>query len=185
MRAYQGASKPRPEKEHVVKMLREQFLRAEGVFLFCFDKVSVAQDRKFRKRFASMDVMIRVAKNTLIRRALDGTPFGDALHPFLRNSTLLLIVRSDLPRVARELKGILDSDEINLVLKGGAIPGKSFGPEGLQELASLPTRSELIARFAIALRSPITRLAQTLSSPLHRLGYALSSLVRQKEQASS
>lgn len=175
---------PREEKKLVVDLLRKHFHEAEGVFLFNFEKVSVAEDRRFRRRLESLDVKVRVAKNTLIHRALEGTSFATLLDPFLRNPSLLLIVKTDLPRVARELKEILGSGEISITLKGGAIPGKGFGPEGIAELAALPTRGELVSRLALGLRSPIVTFTRTLSSPLYKLGYVLSALARKKEQSS-
>lgn len=173
--------KRREQKRVVVESLREHIIAAEGLLLMNFEGVCVADDLKFRRRMQDLGVKVQVVKNTLARRAFADTPFGGFLEEYLRQPTMLLIVREDLPRVARELKEILGLGDIPFVLKGGALPGKVFGPEALKDLAALPTRREIIYRLASGLRSPMARLTHTLSAPLNRLLYALE-VLKQKKQ---
>lgn len=174
---------PRPAKKEIVEFLHQRLEKAEGVLLLDFEKVKVSEDRKFRRKMEELGVTVKVVKNSLARRAIQGTPFEALLLPHFVRPTMILLVQEDLPRVARELKTLLDAGEFPFAFKGGAIPGRAFDAKGIAEIAALPTRKELVTRLALGLRSPVVRLARTLATPLQRLAFALRALEHKKQSS--
>jgi large subunit ribosomal protein L10 len=125
--------------------------------------MTVAQVTELRAKARSQGVYVRVIKNTLARRAVEGTEFA-CLKEALKGPLILAFSREDPGAAARVVKDFAKTNE-KLVTKAVAIGGTLYGPADLERLASLPTLDQARAILLGVLQAPGTKLARTLAEP--------------------
>ena len=125
--------------------------------------MTVAQVTDLRAKARSQGVYVRVIKNTLARRAVEGTEFA-CLKEALKGPLILAFSREDPGAAARVVKDFAKTNE-KLVTKAVAIGGTLYGPADLERLASLPTLDQARAILLGVLQAPGTKLARTLAEP--------------------
>ncbi|MCL4781340.1 MAG: 50S ribosomal protein L10 [Gammaproteobacteria bacterium] len=125
--------------------------------------MSVAQITELRAKARSQGVYVRVVKNTLARRAVEGTEFA-CLKDTLKGPLILAFSREDPGAAARIFKDFAKGNE-KLVTKAVAIGGALYGPADLERLASLPTLDQARAMLLGVLQAPAAKLVRTLAEP--------------------
>jgi large subunit ribosomal protein L10 len=140
--------------------------------------MTVAQISTLRRQLRTLDADYKVFKNTLVKRAIEGTSVAP-LDEFLVGPTAIAFVNGDVSAVAKALRDIAKSTP-TLVLKGGVLDGKALSVKDLTALADLPSRDVLLARFAGLLASPMTTMAGLLKAIPQNLAYGLSALIDSK-----
>jgi large subunit ribosomal protein L10 len=140
--------------------------------------MTVAQISTLRRQLRTLDADYKVFKNTLVKRAIEGTSVAP-LDEFLVGPTAIAFVNGDVSAVAKALRDFAKSTP-TLVLKGGVLDGKALSVKDLTALADLPSRDVLLARFAGLLASPMTTMAGLLKAIPQNLAYGLSALIDSK-----
>jgi large subunit ribosomal protein L10 len=140
--------------------------------------MTVAQISALRRQLRALDADYKVFKNTLVRRAIAGTPVAP-LDEFLGGPTAIAFVNGDVSAVAKALRDFAKATP-TLVLKGGVLDGKALSVKELTALADLPSRDVLLARFAGLLASPLTTMAGLLKALPQNFAYGLSALLDSK-----
>jgi large subunit ribosomal protein L10 len=156
----------RAEKAKVISALNEVFQDTGAVVVARYTGLTVAAMTAFRARMREAGGTVRVAKNRLAQRALDGTDVGH-LKDLLKGQTVLAFSKDPIaaPKVAVEFaKG-----NENLVILGGAMGTTSLDPNGVKALASLPSIDQLRAKLVGLIASPATRVAQIMAAPAGKL----------------
>jgi large subunit ribosomal protein L10 len=125
--------------------------------------MSVAQITDLRAKARSQGVYVRVVKNTLAKRAVEGTEFA-CLRETLKGPLILAFSREDPGAAARVFKDFAKGNE-KLVTKAVAIGGVLYGPADLDRLASLPTLDQARAILLGVLQAPAVKLVRTLAEP--------------------
>lgn len=125
--------------------------------------MSVAQITELRAKARSQGVYVRVVKNTLAKRAVEGTEFA-CLRETLKGPLILAFSREDPGAAARVFKDFAKGND-KLVTKAVAIGGVLYGPADLDRLASLPTLDQARAILLGVLQAPATKLVRTLAEP--------------------
>ena len=125
--------------------------------------MSVAQITELRAKARSQGVYVRVVKNTLAKRAVEGTEFA-CLRETLKGPLILAFSREDPGTAARVFKDFAKGND-KLVTKAVAIGGVLYGPADLDRLASLPTLDQARAILLGVLQAPATKLVRTLAEP--------------------
>jgi large subunit ribosomal protein L10 len=125
--------------------------------------MSVAQITELRARARSQGVYVRVVKNTLAKRAVEGTEFA-CLRETLKGPLILAFSREDPGAAARVFKDFAKGND-KLVTKAVAIGGVLYGPADLDRLASLPTLDQARAILLGVLQAPAAKLVRTLAEP--------------------
>jgi len=163
----------RQQKEEQVSALREKLSTANTLVAIDYRGLSVgdANDLRGRLRQAESEIDYRVAKNTIIRRAIDGTDAA-GLVDHLTGPTALAIGYDEPSVVARALFDYAKENE-SFEIKGGVVDGEVVGSEVLERLAKLPTKQELRGMLAGTLQAPLRNLAGTLNALLSQLRNAL------------
>ena len=105
-------------------------------------------------------VYLRVLKNTLVRRAVDGTPFAGLADQM--SGPLVYGISADPVAAAKVMNDFAKSNDM-FVLKGGAMPNQVMNAAGVQALASMPSREELLAKLLGTMHAPISKFVQTLN----------------------
>ncbi len=125
--------------------------------------MSVAQITELRAKARSQGVYVRVVKNTLAKRAVEGTEFA-CLRETLKGPLILAFSREDPGAAARVFKDFAKGND-KLVTKAVAMGGVLYGPADLDRLASLPTLDQARAILLGVLQAPATKLVRTLAEP--------------------
>lgn len=176
----------REQKRVEVERLRDRITRAHSVLVADYRGLTVAEANELRaklRRAGDGGIEYRVAKNTLIRLAVRGTP-SEALERWLRGPTALAIGFGEPAVLVKALVDFAKKNE-KFEIKGGIVEGELADSGTIQRLAALPSRDELRAKLAVALGSPLRNLASTLGSLLGGLRNALEQRQRQLEAGTS
>ena len=141
--------------------------------------MTVAQVTELRAKARSQGVYVRVIKNTLAKRAVEGTEFA-CLKEALKGPLILAFSREDPGAAARVVKDFAKTNE-KLVTKAVAIGGTLYGPADLERLASLPTLDQARAILLGVLQAPGTKLARTLAEPAALIARVLAARGKAEE----
>jgi large subunit ribosomal protein L10 len=140
--------------------------------------MTVAQISTLRRQLRTLDADYKVFKNTVVRRAIEGTAVAP-LDEFLVGPTAIAFVNGDISAVAKALRDFAKATP-SLVVKGGVLDGKALSLGDLTALADLPSRDVLLARFAGLLASPLSTMAGLLKAVPQNFAYGLSALIDAK-----
>jgi large subunit ribosomal protein L10 len=170
----------REYKESQVEQLRERASRANAIVVADYRGLTVADSTELRARLrkeggAAIDY--RIAKNTLVRRAVTGTR-AQALEPFLAGPTALAFSFDEPAALAKVLVGYAKQNE-KFEIKGGIVEGEVVDLAAIRALAQLPGKDELRAKLMAAMLAPMSNLAGTLQALLGNLRNALEQRVSQ------
>ena len=171
------------EKQAVVAEVTEVAASAHSVIAAEYRGLSVAQLTGLRVKARENGVYLRVVKNTLARRAVQGTEF-ECLQSSLTGPLLLAFSRQDPGAAARLFREFLkDKGNDKLIVKSMAISGQALPASALDRLANLPTRDQAISQLMGCLRAPLDKLARTLNEVPGKLVRTLDAVRQQKEAA--
>lgn len=148
-------------KQPIVQAIADDVKDAASVVLVDYRGLSVAQDTELRKQLREAGITYKVCKNTMMRRAFEGTELA-ALDEHLEGPSAIAISKDDATAPARILCKFA-KDAKALELKAGVIEGTVYDADGLTELSKIPSREELLSKLLGSLQSPITNLARVLN----------------------
>lgn len=149
------------QKETAVTELREEFQQARAAILTQYRGLTVAQSNALRRNLEKEGAAHRVVKNTLARRAVEGTEF-EALVEEFSGPISVTFVRSDPAATAKVIAEFAKSNP-DLVIRCGALGGKLLGAAEVEALSKLPSREELLGQFVGVLAGPLRNLVGVLS----------------------
>ena len=149
------------EKAAVITDVSAQAARSQTLALAEYRGLTVEHLNKLRVDARAKGVYLHVLKNTLARRAVNGTPFEVAAGAMV--GPLIYGFSEDPVAAAKVLSDFAKGND-KLVVKGGAYAGKMLDADGVKALASIPSREVLIAQVAGLLKSPIQRMAGVLAA---------------------
>lgn len=148
------------QKKAVVAEVSEALSGAQAAVLAEYRGLSVAQMTELRRQAREAGVFLRVVKNTLARRAVEGSDFaclqGELVGP------LAFAASNDPVAVAKTLSNFAKDNE-KLLIKSGAMSGKVMSSDEIKALAILPGREELLATLLGTMQAPIQKFVQTLN----------------------
>lgn len=149
-------------KQPIVDTIKDQIQDAQGVVLVDYRGITVEQDTALRKQMRESDVVYKVYKNTMIKRAIEGTEF-EPLSGELEGPTAIAISKNDATAPARILSKFVSDNKLNtLALKSGVVEGKYYDKDGIKVIATIPARDELLAKFLGSIQSPIANFARVI-----------------------
>jgi large subunit ribosomal protein L10 len=170
------------EKKEVVAEISERLAKAQAVVLAEYRGLPVEQITVLRSQARASGVYLRVLKNTLARRAVQGTPFeklsGQMVGP-------LAYGISDDPVAAAKVLHAYAKANDKLVIKGGAMPNYVMTAKEVGNLATLPGREELLAKLLGTMQAPVAKFVQTLNEVPSRFVRTLAAIRDQKEKAAA
>jgi large subunit ribosomal protein L10 len=169
---------PRADKVAVVAEIVGKLRDSQAVFVSEYRGLSVGQLASVRNALRTNDAEHVVYKNTLARLAVREVGL-EGLEEFLTGPTALTFVQGDVAGAAKALR---DSSKTlpALVVKGGVLGGSTLSEQDVTALADLPSREELLARFAGALQAPLVKTAGLLQALPRNFAYGLSALIEKQ-----
>ena len=147
-------------KQPVVDEIKGVLEGAAGAVIVDYRGLTVEQDTQLRKKLREAGVTYKVYKNTLIKRAAEGTEFA-ALEPQLEGPTALAVSKEDATAPARILAEFAKTAP-KLELKASIVEGNYYDQAGTQVIATIPSREVLLGKLLGSIQSPITNLALSL-----------------------
>lgn len=146
-----------------------------------YSGLSVSQLTELRKTARQAGVSMRIVRNTLARRALEGTQFA-CIQEALIGPLILAFSQEDPGAAARLIKEFVKQNE-KFKVKALAIENRMLPAEGLDSLASLPTRDQAIAQLMSVMLAPITQLVRTMTEPHAKLVRTIAAIRDAKQEA--
>jgi large subunit ribosomal protein L10 len=173
----------REEKAALVTELMESLNRATLVIVSEFKGIRASESDELRKRFRAANGEFKVAKNTLVRRAIKATKF-EALEPSLGGPVGLLLCYTDPVKLAKTVASMRELGE-RFKIRGGVLEGKPLTTAEISALAALPPREVLLAQLLGLLRAPATRLLRLLNEPGSALARLLDAIAKKTSEAAA
>ncbi|MBQ7688251.1 MAG: 50S ribosomal protein L10 [Clostridia bacterium] len=156
------------EKKAQVAALKERLGAAVAGVVVDYKGTTVEDDTKLRKELREAGVEYSVAKNTLIRLAINGTALA-AMDDILNGTTALATSREDYVAAAKILSKFAEGHE-NFTLKAGFIDGELITLEKLNELAKLPSKEQLLANVCMVFQAPMASFARAIQAIVDKGG---------------
>lgn len=150
------------QKQKIVADLTEQIKNSVSGVLVNYQGITVEDDTKLRKALREAGVCYMVQKNTLTGRACEGAGFGD-LKEYLNGMTAIAISEKDAVAPAKVLKEYADKIESFKIL-AGYVDGAIVSADTVNELAAIPSKEILIAKFLGSIKSPVYKIAYALKA---------------------
>ena len=169
------------DKKAIVAEVRETATRALSVVIADARGVSVGNLNALRKQAREQNVHVRVVRNTLAKRAVEGTEF-ECIAPALAGPSLLAFSMEDPGAAARILKDFAKQVE-SFQVKALAASGRLMGPEQIDVLASLPTRDQAISMLMSVMQAPVAKLVRTINEVPGKLVRTVAAIRDQKQAA--
>lgn len=149
------------DKKAVVAEVSAQVANAQTIAVAEYRGIAVGDLTALRAKARESGVYLRVLKNTLVRRAITGTPFeglGDHLV-----GPLIYGISTDPVAAAKVLNDFAKGND-KIVLKAGSYAGDTLDKAGIQALASIPSREELLAKLLGVMQAPVSGFAGALAA---------------------
>lgn len=157
-------------KKPVVDEISALVKDAQTVVLVDYRGLTVAQDTELRKQLREAGVSYKVYKNTMMNFAFKGTDF-ESLAPFLEGPSAAAISTTDATAPARVLAKFAATAE-KLEIKAGVVEGTLYDAKGMQAIAKIPSREELLSKLLGSIQSPITNFARCMNQLAEKGGAA-------------
>lgn len=148
-------------KKPVVAEISELLTDAKAAVLVDYRGLTVEQDTELRKQLREAGVSYKVYKNTMVNFAIKGTEF-EALGTHLAGPTALAVSKEDAAAPARILYNFSKKAEA-LELKAGVVDGTYYDEKGIQVIATIPSREELLGKLLGSIQSPIANFARVIN----------------------
>lgn len=149
------------EKKAVVAEVSAQVAQAQAIVLAEYRGIGVANMTVLRAEARKSGVYLRVLKNTLVRRAVEGTPFAALADAMV--GPLVFGISSDAVSAAKVINNFAKTND-KIVIKAGAMPNQVMDAAGVQALATTLSREELLAKFACTLNEVPTKFARAIAA---------------------
>ena len=166
------------EKQAVVAEVLEQVSKAQTIVVAEYRGLEVGNMTNLRREARRAGVYLRVLKNTLARRAVDGTPFAGLSEHMV--GPLVYGISPDPVATAKLLNDFSKSND-KLVIKAGAMPNSVISAKEVKALANMPSREELLATLLGTMQAPVAQFVRTLNEVPSRFVRTLAAVRDKKE----
>ncbi|CAM5357733.1 50S ribosomal protein L10 [Thauera mechernichensis] len=149
------------DKKAVVAEVSAQVANAQTIAVAEYRGIAVGDLTVLRAKARESGVYLRVLKNTLVRRAIAGTPFEGLADQL--TGPLIYGISQDPVAAAKVLNDFAKGND-KIVLKAGSYAGDTLDQAGVQALASIPSREELLAKLLGVMQAPVSGFAGALAA---------------------
>ncbi len=170
----------RAEKGEVVTALSQVFKDTGVVVVARYTGLTVADMTTLRARMREAGGKVRVAKNRLVKRALEGTDVGHIADLFTGPT---VIAYSSDPVAAPKVTVEFAKNNEKLIILGGAFGRTNLDPDGVKALAALPSLDELRATLVGLISTPARRIAQVVAAPAAQVARVVGAYAEKSEAA--
>ena len=167
-------------KKVVVEEIKEKIQNAKSVVFVKFNGLSVAEDTELRREFRKNNVEYKVLKNTLIRKAFNDMGINDFDEDL--NGPTSVAFGADETAAAKVIVEAVKKYQDKVSVKSAYVDGGYVDVKGVQALASMPSKEELLAKMLGSMQAPISNFVGVLSAMPRGLVCALNAIAEKKAQ---
>jgi large subunit ribosomal protein L10 len=149
------------QKQATVSEVSAQLASAQAVIVAEYRGLNVERVTQLRAKARKSGLYLRVLKNTLARRAIQGTPFEKLAEKM--SGPLMYGIATDPVAVAKVLSEFAKDNAEHFVIKAGAMPNVLMSDKDVKALALLPSREELLAKLMGTMLAPVAKLVRTMN----------------------
>ena len=171
----------RTEKEQLVSELKTKIQSAPALYYTDFTGLNVKRMTELRRRLRKANVEYVVIKNTLALRAVNESGL---IATRLRGPTGLVVAK-DAVVAAKLLQDFAKENDQKPAVKGGMLEGRALDVKQVKQLASMPSREQMLADLGAGLQSPLAAFVGALNGMLYMFAGALEALRTQREGAAA
>ena len=166
-------------KEAEVAEIQEKLQKSQSVMFLDYRGLTVSEVTELRNKMRAAGVEYKVIKNTMMRRAAQEAGV-EGLDEILEGPTAVAFGYEDPVAPAKILVDFIENAK-KTQLKGGVLAGRAMSQAEIKDLASLPSKEQLLAKLLGSLNAPVTGLVMALSGIPRKLVYALNAIKEKKE----
>src|SRR3989454_1905595 len=171
--------KSKGKKKEELDDLKKDLADAKNRFVAQFQGMTVAQDTELRMKIRETKSTYRVVKNTLARKAAEGTAAEGVTKSF-DGSTAIAYNANDPVSLAKALTAYAKANPL-FVFKAGMVEGRVINLADIASIAAIPSKEELIAKLLFLINSPAQRLVVAMNGVARNLAVVLQQAVEQKK----
>ncbi len=149
-------------KAAIVEEIRGKLDKAQSAVIIDYMGTTVEEANEMRRKLREAKVDYSVYKNTLLSRAIEGTAY-EGLREKLSGPTAIAISYDDACAPARVLSEAIKNYN-KMSFKGGVVEGVLYDRDGITQIANIPSREVLIAKFMGSIQSPVGKFVRTLQA---------------------
>lgn len=165
--------KKKEDKQKDLEALRRDLQESKNLFVTGYEKLRVEQDFELRKTIRSAGGKYRVIKNNIAEKAAEGTPAEEVLKN-LRGMTSMAYTTADPVALAKALTAYAKANP-TFTFKAGLVEGRAIDVKMIGDLATMPSKEEILAKLLYLINAP----AQRLASAIGAVGRSLAVVVDQ------
>lgn len=169
------------EKKQIVSEVNEAATSALSAVIADYRGVTVADMTELRKTARENRVFLKVVRNTLLKRAVEGTEY-ECLNEELVGPTILAFSMEDPGAAARVLKDF-GKEHQEFEIKALSVGGKLLPASQIDVLAKLPTYDQAVAQLMSVMTAPVTKLTRTFNEVPSKVTRAVAAVRDQKKEA--
>jgi large subunit ribosomal protein L10 len=174
--------KTREQKQKDLDALIEQFKNARAAMLVGFKGMTVPKDQELRNQLREAGISYAVVKNTLARKAAEGTVLEQASDQF-KGVTAVALSNSDPVALSKAISKFTKANPDVFSFKVGIVEGSVVALKDVEAIASLPSREELISKVLFLINAQAQRLVTVLSAVPRNLAIVVKQIGEQKSEA--
>jgi large subunit ribosomal protein L10 len=171
--------KSKGKKKEELDALKKDLSEAKNLFVAQFQGMTVAQDTELRQKIRETKSRYRVVKNTLAKKAAEGTPIENVSKSF-DGSTAIAYNAGDPVALAKALTTYAKANPL-FVFKAGLVEGRVINLADIANIAAMPSKEELVAKLLFLINSPAQRLVVVINGVARNLAVVLKQAVEQKK----
>lgn len=173
---------PNPKKIEFVKELNKKFEKAKAIYFTDYKGMDVETNNNLRSEFFKNEIEYKVAKKTLTKLAAKQAGYED-IDELIDGQMGIAFTYEDPVIPAKLITDFVEDNDLEcLRITGCIFEDEYFGQDRVDEIKDLPTKDELITKFAATLNAPMTKLVQTLNASMSNVVNVLKALKDQKEE---
>ena len=150
------------QKQIIIDEIKEKLEKAQSAVVIDYIGITVAEADAMRKKLREANVDYTVYKNTLVKRAIEGTKYEE-LAQVLDGPSAFALSYEDATAPARVIDEVM-KDYNQMSFKAGVVEGVYYDAEGIEAIAAIPGRDQLIAKFMGSVQSPVSKLVRTFQA---------------------
>ena len=171
--------KSKGKKKEELDALKKELEDAKNLFVTQFQGMTVAQDTELRQKIRETKSKYRVVKNTLGKKAAEGTAAAQVSGKF-DGPTAIAYNAGDPVSLAKALTAYAKANPL-FTFKAGMVEGRVINLADIGNIASMPSKEELIAKLLFLINSPAQRLAVALNGVARNLAVVMKQAVEQRK----
>ncbi|MEY3298545.1 MAG: ribosomal protein [Cyanobacteriota bacterium] len=160
-------------KQEIVGELQSLLKESQLAFVIDYQGLSVAEITNLRNRLRPKGAVCKITKNTLMRIAVEGDSNWEPMTEFLKDSSAFVLVKEDLSGAIKEYQAF-QKESKKTTLRGGVMEGQALTEDQIKAITELPTKEELMARLAGAIKAMPTRVAVGINAVPTKLAVGIN-----------